>query len=300
MFVSKNLTSYGLKVSILTGLSSLFLPSSILAQTNIDNLTVELCQKSIEIKVATTEDMRRQVEISFDTAERSPISETEHKIKGIARLRTGNNWRPLTYSCLVNGSEGLITQVNYKLDENELSSSIRFCQEELRATVKRDNNSNSSVEFNNSPETYETYHVSNTEEGVRGTFIVKETRNRLQHNHFDCTFNLREGRVTKIIYNPDSSNRPTANKEQIIWLCQDAVRQQVSQNQIDLGGILGISIGTGQGIEFGELVNTFDISDNQKRVEGNATLSEGPKQRQVNYKCTVNTRQGIITDTTIQ
>jgi hypothetical protein len=69
MFISKDLTRHGLKMSILTGLSSLFLPSSILAQTNLDNLMVEFCQKSIEIKVAATEDLKRWVEISSDTAE---------------------------------------------------------------------------------------------------------------------------------------------------------------------------------------------------------------------------------------
>ena len=123
MFSLKYLTHHNLKVSILASLSSLFLPNPILAQPDLDNLMVKLCQKYIEIKVAATEDIRRRVEISFDTAERSPISKTEHRIKGTARLRTRNNWQPLTYNCLVNGSEGLVNQVNYNLDQDELGSS---------------------------------------------------------------------------------------------------------------------------------------------------------------------------------
>ncbi|XTZ19889.1 MAG: hypothetical protein ACQZ3M_09245 [cyanobacterium endosymbiont of Rhopalodia fuxianensis] len=83
-------------------------------------------------------------------------------------------------------------------------------------------------------------------------------------------------------------------------LCQDAVRQQVSQNRIYLGEIVGISIGTGQSVKFVESVNIFDISDNQKRMQGNLTLLKGSKQYQVSYKCTVNICQGIITETTIQ
>ncbi|MGP0129529.1 MAG: hypothetical protein ACTMUB_09800 [cyanobacterium endosymbiont of Rhopalodia musculus] len=230
---------------MITGLSSLLLPSPILAQTNSDNLMLELCQKTIETKVAATEDMRRRVEISFDTVERSPISKTEHKIKGTARLRTRNNWQPLNYNCLVNGSEGLVTKVNFNLDKNGLRSSVRLCQDELRETVKLD--SNSSVEFNDS---LETYYVFNTEEGIRGAFMAKGTRDKLQRNRFNCKFNPREGSVTKLIYSPDSSNRSTAGKKRMIWLCQDDVRQQVSQNQIDLGRIFGISIGTKQSIEF--------------------------------------------------
>ncbi|XHU95825.1 MAG: hypothetical protein JJP05_09250 [cyanobacterium endosymbiont of Rhopalodia gibba] len=143
--------------------------------------------------------------------------------------------------------------------------------------------------------------MSSNEEEVRWAFMVKETQNRLQRNHyFNCKFNLRERRVTKLIYSLDSSNRPTASDERMILLCQDAVRQQVSQNRIDLGEIVGISIGTRQSVEFGESVNIFDISDNQKRGEGNLTLLKGSKQYQVSYKCTVNICQGIITETTIQ
>jgi hypothetical protein len=153
------------------------------------------------------------------------------------------------------------------------------------------------VEFNNS---METYYMSNTEKGVRRVFMSKGTRNRLERNCFNCTFNLREEQVIKLIYSPDSSNRPIASEEKMIWLCQDTVRQQVCSNRIDLRGILGISIGTGQSVKFGESVNTFDISDTQKRIGGNATLLEGSKQRQVSYKCTVNIRQGIIADTTIK
>ncbi|XTZ19888.1 MAG: hypothetical protein ACQZ3M_09240 [cyanobacterium endosymbiont of Rhopalodia fuxianensis] len=97
MFISKDLTPHGLKVSILTGLSSLLLPSSILARTNLDNLMVEFCQKSIEIKVAATEALKRWVEISSDTAKRSLISKTEHKIQSAARLRSENNWPAIPY-----------------------------------------------------------------------------------------------------------------------------------------------------------------------------------------------------------
>lgn len=139
-----------------------------------------------------------------------------------------------------------MTKVNYNLDKNGPRPSIRLCQEELRATVKRD--SKGSVEFNDS---METYYVSNTEKGVRRAFMSKGTRNRLERNCFNCTFNLREEQVIKLIYNPDSSNRPIASEEQMIWLCQDTVRQQVCSNRIDLRGILGISIGTGQSVKFG-------------------------------------------------
>lgn len=153
------------------------------------------------------------------------------------------------------------------------------------------------MEFNDS---LETYYVSNVEEGVRGTFIIQGSQNRSQCNRFNCILPLREGRVTKLTYSPDSGNRPIASEGGIIRLCQDDIHQQVSQNKMGLGEIFGMSIRTGQNIEFEESVNIFDISDNQKRVGGDATLLEGPKQRQVSYKCTVNIRQGTITNATMQ
>ncbi len=295
MFMAKNLIIHRFKPSILAILIGLFSPNLTLAQTNLDKLVIELCQKSIEVKVAASEDIRRRVEISFDTIERSLTSNTEQKIQGTARLRTKNNWQPFTYNCLVKRNEGLVTQANYTLEKDGLTSSTRLCQEELKETVRE--NRNGSVEFD---DPLETYYVSNTEEGVRGTFIVQETGNRSQPNRFNCTVNLREGRVTKLTYSPDGSDRSTASEQRIIRLCQENIRQQVSQNQIDLGGIFGISIGTGRKIEFGQAVDTFDISESQKGVEGNATLLEGSKQRQVNYRCTVNLPDGTITNATIQ
>ncbi|GBF82532.1 hypothetical protein [Aphanothece sacrum] len=71
------------------------------------------------------------------------------------------------------------------------------------------------------------------------------------------------------------------NDQQTVRLCQDSITKQISSNQIDLGGIIGINLGTGRKIEFTGGAETFFISDNQQGVRGNGVLVEGSRQRQV-------------------
>jgi hypothetical protein len=239
--------------------------------------------------------------MSFDTAEGSFLSNGEQRVRGTGRLGGRNNDQPLTYQCTINSNQGLVTQAEYNFDKVSSSDSPQLCEQELQRSVTKERDG--SARLGDRPEIY---YISNTEEGVRGTAMIRFPRQNEQPYRFDCVVNLRDRRVTKISYNPtgnDNSggnNRPTANDQQIIRLCQDSITQRISSNQIDFGGIIGINLGTGRKIEFTAGAETFLISDNQQGVRGNGVLVEGSKQRQVRYECTVNIRQGTVTNLTIQ
>ena len=290
MFKHKTLFSGCLTMTLLTTILGLSPPTQ--AQDSLDDLVVKLCQTSIQVKLAANRG-RERVNMTFESVERSRLSSGEESIRGQARVRGRNRERPLIYNCTVNVTDGLISQSSYTFDENIADLSTRLCQEELRQVVRQDRNG--LVEFNRP---LETYSVSNTEEGVRGTVLIRSSGQSERNYRFDCVVNLPEAQVTKISYRPDSG--ATADSQRIIRLCQDNIRQRISNNQIDLGGIIGINIGTGRQIEFQDPASTFSISENQEGVRGSATLVEGFRQRQVNYECTVNLQQGTVTNATVQ
>ncbi|MEA5533704.1 hypothetical protein [Crocosphaera sp. XPORK-15E] len=294
MFSSKKLGSIGLITTLFTSL--IIWPRPTLGQESVDNLIVSLCQTSIKVKLANNQG-RDRLNMTFDSVERSPLSGGQQSIRGRARVQGRNNERPLSYNCTINVTDGLISQSSYTFEENMGTSSIRLCQDELRNLVKRDRDG--LVEFNQNPETYA---ISNTEEGVRGIALLQLSRQPNQNYRFDCTVNIRQGKVTKISYSPDGSNsdRPNANRQEIIRLCQDNIRQRISSNEINIGGIIGINLGTGRRIEFRESADTFYISDNQEGVRGSAILSSGFQQSQVNYECTVDLQQGTVTNVNVQ
>ncbi|MEA5508647.1 hypothetical protein VB715_02610 [Crocosphaera sp. UHCC 0190] len=294
MFMSKKLGSICLTTTLL--LSLINPPKLTLAQETVDNLIVNLCQTSIKVKLANNQG-RDRVNMTFDSVEKSPLSGGQQSIRGRARIQGRNNERPLSYNCTINVTDGLISQSSYTFEENVGTSSIRLCQDELRNVVKRDRDG--LVEFNQNPETYS---ISNTEEGVRGIALIQQSRQPNQNYRFDCNVDIRQGKVTKISYSPDSSNsnRPRANTQEIIRLCQDNIRQRISSNQINIGGIIGINLGTGRRIEFRDSADTFYISDNQEGVRGSAVLTSGFQQSQVNYECTVDLEQGTVTNVTVQ
>lgn len=293
MFKYKKLTSGCLTTTLLASFLSFSPPST--AQERLDNLITNLCQTSIQVKLAANRG-RESVNMNFETVERSPLSGGEQSIQGQARVQMRNSERVLTYNCIINVTDGLITQSSYAFNEIE-ASSPRLCQEALRQGVQEDRDG--TVEFN---QDLETYPISSVEEGVRGTALIESTREPTQTYRFDCIVNLRQGEVTRISYRPDSSisDRPTVDTQQIVRLCQDNLRQRISSNQIDIGGIIGINLGTGRRIEFREPTNTFYISDNQQGVSGSAILVEGVQERQVDYECTVNIQQNQVTNATLQ
>lgn len=290
MFKHKTLFRGCLTMTLLATILGLSPPTQ--AQDSLDDLVVKLCQTSIQVKLAANRG-RESVNMTFESVERSRLSSGEESVRGQARVQGRNRERPLIYNCTVNVTDGLISQSSYTFDENVAELSTRLCQEELRQVVRQDRNG--LVEFNRP---LETYSVSNTEEGVRGTVLIQASGQSDRNYRFDCVVNLPEAQVTKISYRPDSGE--TADNQRIIRLCQDNIRQRISNNQIDLGGIIGINIGTGRQIEFQDPASTFSISENQEGVRGAATLVEGFRQRQVNYECTVNLQQGTVTNATVQ
>lgn len=287
-------------ISLITSLLGSFSlsPLSVLAQENLDNLVTDLCQSSIRVKLAANEEIGQNSRnnITFETVEQSQLSRGQTFIQGQARINNGNNQRYLTYDCVVNVNEGLISRSNYTFRNNIALSSTRLCQEELRETIAQE--FDGSVRFQDS---LETYYISNTEEGVRGTALIKQSRRREQAYRFNCTVNIQRGDVTRISYTPtEETDNQTISDQRIINLCHNKLRQQISSNQIDIGGIIGINLGTGTSIDFQEKPEISPLVNNEQKVEGLGILTEGFQQRRVNYKCTVNVERGTVSNATIQ
>lgn len=273
-------------------------PLSVFAQENLDNLVTDLCQTSIQVKLAVNREMTQNNgnNITFETVERSPLSRGQTSIRGQARVREGNNQRYLTYDCTVNVNEGLLSRSNYTFRDNLALSSTRLCQEELREAVEED--LNGSVTFN---DRLETYYISNTEEGVRGTALVTQSPQEAQNYRFNCTVNIQRGDVTRISYTPtDETDNQIISNQRMINLCHNRIREEISTNQIDIGGIIGINLGTGSTIDFQGEPQIFNIANDQQRVEGSGVVTQGFQQRQVDYECTVNVERGTVSNATIQ
>ncbi len=296
MLKQTKIMSAGLLTSLLGSLT--VSPLSVLAQENIDNLVTDLCQTSIRVKLAANREIAQnnRNNITFETVERSQLSRGQTFIQGQARVNNGNNQRYLTYDCVVNVNEGLINRSNYTLRDNIALSSTRLCQEELKETIAQD--FDGLVTFRDG---LETYYISNTEEGVRGTALVKRSQRGEQTYRFNCTVNIQRGDVTRISYTPtNETDNETISDRRIINLCHNKLRQQISSNQIDIGGIIGINLGTGTSIDFQEEPEIFTLADNEQRVEGLGILTEGFQQRRVNYECIVNVERGTVSNATIE
>jgi hypothetical protein len=101
--------------------------------------------------------------------------------------------------------------------------------------------------------------------------------------------------VVRLAYRPVDDDRPSSNNLQLISRCQDSVRQSISENRINIGGLFDVALQSGRRIDFLEGAQVQPMGGEQDRVTGEAIVSQGSRERRVSYECTA--QKGQITST---
>lgn len=263
-------------------------PNKVKAQSQA-NLVASLCQSSIRLQLLS--DRGSEGDIDFEPPTRFTVSPLEEGIRGRARSRIGQSWQTFTYDCVVNTQTGLITRVNH--DFSGVSASERLCQSELQAEVQKD--SGRPVKFTD-PASRRS--ISRSREELRGTALLEARRGTWQTHAYDCTVNLETNSVVRLTYRPIDSDRPNSNDRQLVSRCQDAIRKNIAENRINIGGLFDLALQSGKNIDFLEGARVQSLEEGKERVLGEAIVSQGSRQSRVNYECT--TQNGEISSANIK
>jgi len=158
---------------------------------------VEACQM-VTLEMAAA-DHGRRARIDFAPVEVVSPSRHESTVTGGGVLKVGGSRDPIRYRCSVHPRNLKITDARYRKvvsPPDRTQRTVDLCHEELRARVAADRKGRLSVVF----DTSETYYISNAEEGVRGRGAVKDKAHDRDPIRYQCTVNIRRGRVAKAGY----------------------------------------------------------------------------------------------------
>jgi hypothetical protein len=187
------------------------------------------------------------------------------------------------------------------------------CQREIVRRVAGPGSGDSFVRFRESVQ--ETF-VSNAERRVQGEGqqVTTYSDGRIVPSSFtyNCLVNVRDGRVPEANYSmrdtpaatqptPQPTQPAASTSQQSISMCQEEIKNRViSDNRLNVGGLVNITVGAGRRVSFPEPAQTSTISNTEESVRGRALVRAGNSRQDINYNCTVNTREGRVTSATYQ
>jgi len=155
---------------------------------------VALCQKMVRWE--TGKEYGNNTKIIFHSGQTYGISRREEGVRGDATVRAGRERKRIDYECVINLSQGKVTQVNYHAADQSVDTGvIATCQSVVIDKISQDLGYAAQIAF----AAADTSTVSGNRQTVRGPARVR-TRSDWRNIHYNCTLDIRRNRVTEVYY----------------------------------------------------------------------------------------------------
>jgi hypothetical protein len=240
--------------------------------------SVDACQDRIREEVAS--DRNRRAVVKFGEVATHDVSLERERVRGRARLKSGNQWEEIRYACTVNVRRGRIEAADYSPVAKPLLSDaevVKLCQGVIAGEARADRGKKARVSF----DTGSSYSISSSERGVHGRAQLRSGSAR-ERIAYECKVDARARRVTLAEYH--SLEKPEVSEKRVIDACQEVTREMVAADH-----------GRRAGVKF-KTAETFSSSKRKTGVQGRGELRVGGDRDPIHYVCTVDLRKLKITE----